>query len=318
MSLSSIGPSSPIVVTPSILAGDLVGGLTGDQASLASLEEQISTGNAINVASDDPAGAANMLQLQASVTRANQYSANAQDGAGWLTLANSTVSSVLSVLQQTLSLVEGVSGSSLTSEPTTLSTTSAQVSAALQELTNLANTTYEGGQPLFAGTGNPTAAYDQNGNYLGAGSAPTRTVAPGTQVPVSVTGPTIFGSGTSGLLGTGSGGSPVGVLQQIVNDLDSGSSSSLANLESSDVASLQSAIAKVEGAAGSLGAAQQQMQGFSSQATDSVSSLEQELSAVQGTNMAQAITDLQLQQSAYQAALYATSQLSSDSLAKYL
>ena len=60
------------------------------------------------------------------------------------------------------------------------------------------------------------------------------------------------------------------------------------------------------------------MQGFAAQATASTSALQQELGAAQDVNMAQAITNLQLQQTSYQAALYATSQLHTDSLAEYL
>ena len=320
--MTSINATTPIVVTPNLLASTMNAGLLTDQTNLANLQEQIATGNAINAPSDNPAGAANLLQLQAGLTRANQYSANAQDGTGWLTLANSTVGSVMSNLQQVLSLVEGVSGSSLTGQSTTFQATAGQVTAALTEITNLANTTYEGSQPLFAGTGSPTRAYDQNGSYLGGGGAPTRTVAPGTQVPVSVTGPTIFGSGASGsagngLLGNGQGGAPVGVLQQIVNDLTT-NPPNLTNLRGSDLTNLQSAMSTVESAAGTLGAYQQQVEGFAQQATSSATALTQQLGNVQSTNVAQAITSLQLQQTAYQEALYATSQLSTDSLAKYL
>lgn len=313
--MTSIDSTTPIVITPNLLASTMNAGLLTDQANLASLQEQIATGNAINVPSDNPAGAANLLQLQAGLTRANQYSANAQDGTGWLTLANSTVGSVMSNLQQVLSLVDGVSGSSLTGQSTTLQATASQVSAALSEITNLANTTYEGNQPLFAGTGNPTQAYDKNGNYVGGGSPPTRTVAPGTHIPVSVTGPTIFGSGSTGLLGNNSATGGPGVLQQIVKDLQSGN---IGAVQTTDLQNLQNAMSTVESAAGTLGASQQQVEGFAQQATASVTALDQQLGNVQSTNVAQAITSLQLQQTAYQEALYATSQLSTDSLAKYL
>lgn len=310
--MTTIQPTMPIVITPNVLASTLDSGLLNDQGAMATLEQQISTGNAITQPSDNPAGAATMLQLQGNLQRATQYASNAQNGVGWLTLANSTVASMMTNLQSVLSLVQGVSGSALTGQQATLSSTADQVNGALQELRNLANTTYEGSQPIFAGTGNASAAYDANGNYQGGGNAPTRTVAPGTQVPVSVTGPTIFGSGATSLIG------PNGVLTNIVNDLNTGTSASLQDLQQTQLPALQSALTQVETAAGSLGAYQQQMEGFSTQATSSVSALEQQLSSVQSTNMAEAITNLQLQQTAYQEALYATAQLSSDSLAKYL
>lgn len=313
--MSSIGATGPVVITPSVLSASLIDDLNADQSSMATVENQISTGNAINVASDDPAGAANLLNLQASVTRANQYSANAANGLSWLQLGNSTVSSVLSVLQQVQSLVESVSGNTLSSNPSAISVIATQVQGSLNQLINLANTQFAG-QAIFAGTGGTTAAYDSNGNYLGSGSAPTRTVAPGTQVPVSATGPEIFGSGTSGLLSSTPGN--LGVLAQIVQDLTTSTPSSIQNVETNDLTNLTNAISTVETAAANLGSNQQSVEGFSTQATNSVAALQGELSSVQNVNMAQAITSLQAQQTGYQAALYATSQISADSLVKYL
>ncbi|MDA8295492.1 MAG: hypothetical protein M0004_02680 [Actinomycetota bacterium] len=324
--MSFIEATTPINITPNTLANTMDTGLVADQTNLASLEQQISTGNAINQASDNPAGAAQLLRLQSGLTRANQYQANANDGIGWLTLANSTTTSILNQLQSVRSLVEGVSGNSLTGNASTLQTTADQVNAAMQNLINLANTTYAGGQPIFAGTGGQTSpagatiAYQSDGTYVGSGNAPTRTVAPGTSIPVSVTGPDIFGSGASGLLGSS------GILQSIICDLNGtappGSPSgtpprSLSDLPG-DYSNLQAALNNAEAAAGTLGAQQDSMQSFATQASDSVSALTQQLGNVQSTNMAEAITSLQLQQTSYQEALYATAQLSTDSLAKYL
>ncbi len=348
--MSMISSGMPVVITPSVLVNTMVTGLTNDQSNLAATEQQVSTGDAINVASDNPAGAASLLQLQGGVVRANQYSANAADGVGWLSLGNSTVSSVLSVVQSIKSVIEGVSGSSLMSDPATITSTAAQVQGALSQLRNLANTTEAGGQPIFAGTGNATVAYDANGNYVGNSTPPTRTVAPGTQVAVAVTGPTVFGGPTTplgtttaaspSLLGdanppTGATAAPVdyGVLQQTYNDLTSAatalSSSTgmslgytashyLGQVTTTDLNALSTALSNAETAAGTLGANQQAVQGFASQATASATALTGQLGAVQDTNMAQALTNLQLQQTAYQEALYATSQLSTDSLVKYL
>jgi flagellar hook-associated protein 3 FlgL len=304
--LTSIPATGPIVITPNVLASTLDNGLLSNQASLASLEQQIATGNAINTPSDNPAGASTMLQLQANLQRANQYSTNAQDGVGWLTLANSTVSSMISQMQSVISLVQGVSGSALTSQKATLTSTADQIQGSLQELINLGNTTYEGSQPIFAGTA--AQAFSTNGTYVGAGNAPTRTVAPGTQVAVSVTGDQIFQSSAGNLI------APGGLLAGVVSDLKANNAAGA----EAQLGNLQTALSQMETAAGSLGAQQQQMSGFSQQATSSSTALQQELGAVQSTNMAEAITSLQLQQTSYQEALYATSQLSTDSLAKYL
>lgn len=342
--MSSIIATTPITITPSVLTSSMIAGLTTDQSNLAAIEQQVSTGNAINVASDNPAGAATILQLQGSVTRANQYSANAADGVGWLSLGNSTVGSVLNVLQSIKSVVEGVSGSSLLGSAATITSTAQQVQSALNQLIDLANTTEEGGQPIFAGTGNATQAYALTtttgtppvtyATYVGNSTAPTRTVAPGTRVAIAATGPDVFGASTVTTGGVTTANpaellGQYGVLNTMIAnlgtaaaDLSSGNSTgaqaAIGQVTGAGLTNLTTALAHAETAAGVLGANQDSVQNFSTQATASLTAVQGELSSVQDTNVAQALTNLQLQQAAYQSALYATAQLSSDTLVKYL
>jgi flagellar hook-associated protein 3 FlgL len=303
--------SGAISYTPTIIANQLISGLNSDEAQQATLEEQLSTGDSINQPSDNPAGAAELLQLNGSLARAQQYSSNAADGSGWLTLGNSTMNSILSTLQQVQQTVLSVSGATLSNEPGALQGLAAQVTSAQQELTNLANTTY-GGQAIFAGTGNVTQAYDQAGNYVGGGSAPTRTVAPGVQVPVSVTGEQIFGSGTSGLLGS------TGILSQIAQDLQTGTTASLNNVQTTDAQALSTAITQVTTVAAQMGAAYQSMQTFAQQASNTEQTLQTQISGLDSTNVAQVSTQLTEAQNSYQSALWATSQLGQDSLVQFL
>jgi flagellar hook-associated protein 3 FlgL len=307
----------PVITTPTVLAGSMAGNLTTDESSIATLETEISTGYSVTVASDDPAQAANILQLQSGVTRARKYATNAQDGVSWLTLANSTVNSILTTLQQVQSAVTALTGYETTGDSGAVTGVSTVVTGALHQLIDLANTQYAG-QAIFSGTGTPTKAYSTNGIYLGAGTPPTRTVAPGTQVAISVTGVAIFGTtGPNGLLSrTPTAG--LGVLAQIVTELQKGTAASINKAATTGLAAVQAAMETVEAQAGKLGADQVAMEGFTSEATSSATALEQELGAAQDVTMAQAITNLQLQQTSYQAALYITSQLDTESLVNYL
>jgi flagellar hook-associated protein 3 FlgL len=301
--------ATPISYTPSVIASQLINNLNADQSLQASLEQQLSSGNIVNSPSDNPAAAASIMQLNSSVSRAQQYSANAADGQGWLSLGNSTVNQVLSTLQSVQQAVLSVSGQNLSGSPSTLASISSQVSSARTQLINLANTTY-GGQAIFSGTGNPTQAYDQNGNYVGGGSAPTRTVAPNTSVQVGLTGQQIFGDGTSSpdLLG------PNGLLSTIASDLASGN----VQAAQSSLSGLQSSITNVEDQAAVLGTNYQQMQSFSQQATNAQTALQTQLSAEDSVNVAQTTTQLVQAQQSFQSALWATSQIQQQSLVNYL
>lgn len=315
--MSILSLSSSLTPTPQTIAGQLTSAITADQAQQATLETEISSGTVVNQPSDNPALAADIMTLNASVTRAQQYVSNATAGEGWLQQGTATLNQVMSVLQSVTSAVESVSGEALSGQKAAIAGISTQVASGLQQILGLANTTYAG-QAIFAGTGNATQAYDSTGTYVGAGSAPSETVAPGVTVSTGVLGTTVFGTGASGLLtgaGNTTGSGTVGVLQQIVNDLNSGN---LSAVETTDLTNLQAATATVANAAAQLGANYQNMQAFTAQATSTQSALQTQVGTMQNVNMAQATTQLTEAQDNYQAALWATSQISQDSLVQFL
>ncbi len=301
--------STPIVMTSADLVGTLERDITTDQSSISTLESQVASGRSVSLASTDPIEASNILRLSSGVERAKQYSANAQAGVSRLSLANTTASSVLDVLEQAQSAVEGLTGYEASGSTSAIAGVSSVVTSARQELIDLANTQYAG-QAIFSGTGTPQRAYDATGAYVGAGTAPTVTVSSGTKVAVSVTGPAIFGpTGPTSLLG------PTGVLATISADLAGGNVDKAAT---TGLSALQAAITRVEEQSANLGADYQSVEGFSSQATGALQALQDELSGTEDVTMAVAATNLQNQQTAYEAALSVISDLKTDSLVNYL
>ncbi len=316
MTVSMTGLSMPsIELTPSVMNDEMISNLNSQETSIAALQEQLSTGNVVNQPSDNPALAANILQINSALSRAAAYSNNASDGLGWLQTGNSTMNEIVSTLQSVRQDVLSVSSAQLSGSQSGLQALADQMNQAQQTLLSLANTSYNG-QAIFAGTGNVTTAFDANGNYVGGGSAPTRTVAPGTQIAISVTGDTVFGTGTTGLLSTTPGS--LGVLAQLAQDIGTGTQASLANATGPDLTNLDNAISTVENQAAQLGAQYQQMQAMSTQATNSQAALNTELSGIQSVNLPQAMTNLTQQQNSYQTALWATSQLVQPSLVSFL
>lgn len=315
--MTALTGAASLTPTPLTVSQQLVSAINTNEAIQAQLEQQISSGTLVSQPSDNPTLAAQVITLNAGVTRAQQYVANANDGLGWLQQGTSTLNEAMGVLQTVQQAVESVSGNALSGQQAAITGIATQVAGALQELQGLANTTYNG-QAIFAGTGGTGGtgvAYDSNGHYVGGATVASRTVAPGVQVDVGVTGPSVFGSGTSGLLGTGAGSSSVGILQQIVNDLKSGN---LTAATTTDLGNLQKAMQTVETQAASLGADYQNMQAFSTQATNTQQALQTELGNAQDVNLAKATTSLTQAQQAYQAALWATAQTEQQSLVQFL
>lgn len=303
----------PISYTPAVISSQLIQALNTDQSQQAALEVQLSSGQTVNSPSDNPAAAASILQLNSTLARSQQYSNNATNGLAWLSLGTSTLNQVVSTLQSVQQAVTALSGNALGGQTAATTGALAQVRAGIQQLTNLANTTYDG-QPIFAGTGNATQAYAANGTYLGGGSPPTRTVAPGTQLTIAAAGPAVFGDGTTSpaLLGAG------GVLQAMANDLANPTTANLADLQSTQAQALQHALGNVTEQAAQLGTNYQEMQVFSQQATSAQAALQNQLSSQDSVDVAQATTQLAQDQQSFQSALWATTQIDKNSLVQYL
>jgi flagellar hook-associated protein 3 FlgL len=302
---------TPITYTPQIISSQMISDLNTDQSQQAQLEEELATGDLVNSPSDNPAAAASLMSLNSNIARTQQYQTNASDGMSWLQVGTSTLNQVLSTLESAQQAVQGLSGDALSGQQSAITGVATVLNSDRQQLISLANTTYAG-QAIFSGTGNVSQAYDSNGNYIGGGNAPTRTVGPGVSIAVAATGPSVFGSGSTDLLG------PNGILAQVAQDVTTGTSASLQAAETTGLSSIQSAIQQVTAAAAQLGANYQQMQAFSTQATSTLTTLQQQVSSTDSVNIAQASTQLTQDQDSYQAALWATSKIEDQSLVQYL
>jgi len=290
------------------------------QSQQANLEQQLATGSTINQPSDNPAGAFQVMTLNAAVARAQQYVSNANNGLGWLREGVSTVNQAISVLQGVAQSVESISGSALSGQQAAITGIADKISSALQQLTGLSQTQYDG-QYIFSGTSGQ-APFDRAGTYVGGSSVPSRTVAPGTQVSIAIPGDKVFGKSSSSPPPT-SGANPTpasgllgsnGLLAQIAGALNNGNLTGAESL----LPAVQSALSRMENAAAQLGASYQNMQAFSNQATATQQALQDQLGAVQNVDLPQVTTQLAEAQQAYQQALYAVSQTTQTSLVNFL
>ena len=83
-------------------------------ARMSQLQGQLSSGKAITKPSDDPAGTALTLQLRADRRAADQAARNADDGAAWLTVADSALQTSLSTLRRARDLtVQGANSGAM-------------------------------------------------------------------------------------------------------------------------------------------------------------------------------------------------------------
>jgi flagellar hook-associated protein 3 FlgL len=299
----------------------MVANLQSGLAQLTQLQEEAATGKAINQPSDNPAATSEVLALNTQLGRFSQYSSNISDGQSWLNTADTTLGSVVKSLDQVQTDV--LSGANSTAQASGGSQAlSQEVLSVKQEILALASTTYNN-RPIFSGTygvspypqggasgvSDPTSSsYDPATAYAYAGSSSpvTRVVSPGQSVNVSVTGQQVFGSGTTSVFA---------LLDTISQDLAKGNTTALSGSDLSQLQTALSTVTQAQGTAGALGA---------SLATDA-STVSSKVAAIQtqAANLVDAPEDqvasqLDLEETAYQAALETTAKIIQPSLVQFL
>jgi flagellar hook-associated protein 3 FlgL len=287
----------------------LTGQMATQVSSIADLQMQLSSGQVLNKPSDNPAAVTEVLTLSSRATQMSGWQTNVDTAKSWLGIANSTANSVLDSLQsaRTLLLQAANQGAQ---NPTSYAALGSQMRGVVSNLLSLSNTQYEG-RAIFAGTATSPQAYDTNGTFLGNTDRPTTVIGPGAgvgqSVDLSVAGTSMFGVGAANAFVT---------LSNAATALQSGAPTS--GSVSAALSALDAVISGAEQAAGSLGNASQMVASVSSSLTTQIANVQSNQANLKNVNVATAATQLSLETTSYQAALWAVSRAIPDTLVKFL
>ena len=293
-------------ITQRTIAQRTTGNLQLSLRRMSETQERLSSGKIISKPSDDPVGAVSALRLRSNIRSTEQYVRNAEDGLGWLSAADNTLTSSLTQIRRVRDLtLQAANGANGEGERRAMAV---EILAIRDSLIGLANAQHLG-RPIFGGTADGVNPYDATGAYQIMGPEATgvveRTVAPGERVQVNMVGPQVFGDDPDNLFTT---------LTTIANDL-------LANDVSNIATSLNDLDARMRGvtdALGEIGARYNRVETMKGRAEDQIVTLKLSLSEVEDIDLPATIMDLQLQETAYKAALSATARVLQPSLVDFL
>jgi flagellar hook-associated protein 3 FlgL len=213
---------------------NLAASLDQTQSTEAQLSNELSSGVSITSLSSNPVAAGENVLLLNQIQRDDSFTQSSSLVQGQLQVADSALGSVVSQLTQAISLATSASNGTLNSSQ--LQAVSTQLAGIRDEITSLANTSYQG-QFIFGGSQTTTAPFatdtstspasttyngDENVNYL---QTPN-----GQSVQLNVPGDQIFTtSGSNSVFQT---------LNSLINDYSSGSSvqSAVVDLQSLNTA----------------------------------------------------------------------------------
>jgi flagellar hook-associated protein 3 FlgL len=282
-------------------------GLQSNLAAIDKVQNQVSSGNNYQEASDNPT-ANNDIMTSASALRAlTQYQQNVSSATDRVNTEDSTLQQLTTLLTSAQQLA--VQQGSANADPSTRQAAAADAAGLLQSAAQLGNTKF-GDQYLFGGTQSEAAPFSVSGSggslsYSYTGSIGGQSIQVGAGETMTVT-----HDGSQVFVGTG----VMDALQNLATSLANGD---VAGINSASAA-ITDAVNNVQGVVGDVGARETELQTTSSNLSAYQSNLTNLKSNLQNVDVESAVTNLVAQQNAYQAAMLATSKVLSMSLTDYL
>jgi flagellar hook-associated protein 3 FlgL len=195
---------------------DVIAALAQTQQQINTDLQQIASGQSVNVPSDNPSSAAELIQNAGQASEADQFLRSAGSIQGEIQNADSTLNSVTTSLQRAISLgVEGANGTLNSADRQAVAT---EVRGIQSQLVSLANLTYQGNY-VFAGTATQTTPYvvDPNSSsgvsYKGNSGINSVTLGNHFALQTNLPGSQVFSA---------AGGDVFQSIQDLINSLESG------------------------------------------------------------------------------------------------
>jgi flagellar hook-associated protein 3 FlgL len=285
------------------------------QQQLAALQQQISSGDSVQFASDNPLVFQQASQTQTSLAQLNAYTSAAATATTQTSANNSAMTSLHTVVAQASELATGVTGTMSTSDIQNVGT---EMNALLTQITSIANQTDSNGNYSFGGTSNQAPISTTTGTYNTAtnGEATSIDVQQGNSIQTGIVAGRPGSPPVDGFLyDSTTGVDVVGAIKQAVTDLNSGN---VTALQSTDLPALNKALDLVSSYVGSTAASMSAVQNASNALSSETTAQTNTLNSLTQTNLPTATLQLQQIQTQYQAALEAGSRILNLSILNYI
>jgi len=287
---------------------NMLAAIQQSEMSLQTALQQVSTGKSVNMPSDNPAAAANMVQNTIETANVDQYTQNVGSILSMAQTADSALSSVVTSLTQAVSLgTEGANGTNSAANRQEIAT---QVQGILSSIVSQANMSYQGAY-LFAGTANTTAPYTADSSspsgYTYNGNNDVNSVQVGDQLSVqaNIPGSQVFSNSSANVLGS---------LSSLVAALQSGNTTAIGTATNA-VSSALNYVSQQRAIYGNTESQLNSQETFLQQETVTLAS---QSTSLVGVDMAKAAVNLSQAETDNNAALAAAAKVMPTTLLNYL
>jgi len=294
-------------ITPGMTSDNALYNLQKGRTLLNRLQEQIASGSVINRPSDDPITSRQLLDMDSKLDKGDQYLSNITKGNLSLSMTDTALQGMADIIAQAKKTTSAITSGS--SDQTVRENAASQLEELKKQLVDLGNTQL-GDQYIFAGFKNSTPPFSTADNtYSGTSDELTIEIEQNSPAAITIAGDAL-------LKGTGSYGA-VDMLETLDNIIRA--------IRDNNPADIQSNAAKLDASSNQINNARSDMAGrmirFQSAETmisRNQATLKGIISDTMGVDYIKAATQLNQQQSAFEAALAATAKITQLSLLDYM
>jgi flagellar hook-associated protein 3 FlgL len=299
-------------ITSSMISRSVLNDLNEVSQRLAKTQQRMSSGKQITRPSDDPYGTSRALSLRSDVAGTQQYQRNVGEATAWQSVTDSALSKITESVQRARDLA--IQGASDSAGQAARNAAAAEIDQLIESVKQEANASY-GGRYVFSGTATDTPPYTVAGadTYAGDTAAVAREIGPGVSVQVNVIGQSLLGDGQAA-----ADGKLLNVLRDLSDHLKSGTVANMNTLRTADIKALDANLDAISQSRATVGATTNRLESADSRLQQVEESLTKLLSDVEDADMAKTYTDFSMQQSVYQSALRAGSNIVQQSLLDFL
>jgi flagellar hook-associated protein 3 FlgL len=297
-----------------------VNSMLDQQSRLQRTQMQLSTGKKMLTPSDDPAAAARIIDLNQGIKQTEQYQSNINTARHRLTMEDGVLQGATDILQRINEL--GIQGLNGTNSPNDRINIAVEMESLNEQLVNLANTQNANGEYMFSGFKSATQPFNKDasnvGAYFYAGDTNSRPIQidTGRQIADGDPGINVFGIPTGALPATVPA---AGSIANIFEAIDKFAADLRANAPNpASLGDISKSLDKVLSTRSSVGARLNALDRQESINSDSVLNTKTVLSATEDLDYAEAISKLNQQTVALQAAQQTFTQVKKLSLFNYL
>lgn len=276
-------------ITQNIIYQTYVNDIMRRQEDLYRLNLQLSTGKRINAPSDDPALTSKVINSKSLLTDLEQYQRNIDLGLDYLSTVEQTLDSAKGVLSsiQEMAVTEATG----TADVDSRKGAALNITNLYNQLVDLANT-HDANQYIFSGYKTDTPAFTTAGVFQADANKLGIKISSGTTVTIGVNGGEVFS------------GSPGGIdvfqtIQTLINDLNTNNAAGIKTA----ITDLDTSFKQISNAVSDIGGKVNWLMNSRTEYDSGKLDLQTQISGYEDADITKVISELQLGQTALQAAM---------------